>query len=375
MAFTSGFSFPGLSFSMPQSAPTQANDGGAPSAAAAKAGKAAIKDAAVATTTNKKTVKTPADGGQANTPSPSDSGKAAKRSAGRPAEPALPDVAKMLADFKGASSTHPRFFGQERYTQTKAVGRLVDRVKGEMDKVEDPLEEDKFKKAKKSLEILLNLMKGYIQSKGAGFLKAYQEAESWAAMEPAVDLDFVPRWMSSEKSRSQLAAAKPKDFWWELSKDNMLRIGFEQKDLDAEWVGIISDKVVDICRSDSLETLPRALGEPPCQWTMRLCLTLPRRCPMPYALCLPCMFYAMPKVLLPLRTPPPAPSPGPGGLREQDAAASRWGVRPLLGHLTSRIAPRDARRAVIFAPSRGRTRSPLRSERGERNARAGLALP
>ncbi|CAK0869337.1 unnamed protein product, partial [Prorocentrum cordatum] len=263
VAFTSGFSFPGLRFSMPQSAPTQANDGGAPSAAAARAGKAAIKDAPVTPTTNKKkTVKTLADGGQATTPSPSDSGKAPKRSAGRPTEPALPEVVKMLADFKGASSTHPRFFGQERYTQTKAVGRLVDRVKGEMDKVEDPLEEDKFKKAKKSLEILLTLMKGYTQSKGAGFLKAYQEAESWAAMEPAVDLDFVPRWMSSEKSRSQLAAAKPKDFWWELSKDNMLRIGFEEKDLDAEWVGIISDKVVDICRSDSLENLPRALGEP-----------------------------------------------------------------------------------------------------------------
>ena len=294
---------------MPQSAPTQANDGGAPSAAAAKAGKAAIKDAAVATTTNKKTVKTPADGGQANTPSPSE--KAAKRSAGRPAEPALPDVVKMLADFKGASSTHPRFFGQERYTQTKAVGRLVDRVKGEMDKAEDPLEEDKFKKAKKSLEILSNLMKGYTQSKGAGFLKAYQEAESWAAMEPAVDLDFVPRWMSSEKSRSQLAAAKPKDFWLELSKDNMLRIGFEQKDLDAEWVGIISDKVVDICRSESLETLPRALGEPPCQWPMDHVPMSYLATPLPNALCLMSSVHVLCYAQGPSSPSDPSPCPLP----------------------------------------------------------------
>ena len=249
---------------MPQSAPAPSSDGGAPNSAAAKTAKAqqksTLKDAATPPGTRKQGGQK-ADGTQTKTPSPVDGGK--KRAVGRPTEPPLPEVAKMLADFQSAPSSHLRFFGQERHTQTKAIGRLIDRVKIEMDKVDDSDQEmDKLKKAKKSLEIMLNIRKGYSESKGSGFLKAYHETEAWAAMDPAVALDFIPKWMSSEKARAQLAVAKPQVFWTELSKANMMRIGFDEKDLDAEWVGIISDRVVDMCRMETVESLPGALGEP-----------------------------------------------------------------------------------------------------------------
>lgn len=237
-----GFSFNtmfgGLSF--------QPRDSGDRSRSAAPAGERKTRA--------KVAVATPASAAGSSTPSP----HSVDKNRGRPSEDVLPKVAKMLCEFQECASEHARFFGSEKKTQAKAFDRFIETIGKELscDDV-DADRETALKMAKKKVEIVASLCRGYV--KASGFISAFREMECFAKLPPTVELTFVPKWMTLDNFRLSVSMSKSTEMWELLAA--MESAGFLKAEIEVECIALLADRIVELGRRETASSLPGLTGK------------------------------------------------------------------------------------------------------------------
>lgn len=161
---------------------------------------------------------------------------------------------QVFKEFKAADSTHIRFFGAEKKTQMRALGRLHEDLCSAIRQESNMEECDHLMVLRKKLDAVISLCKAVHRQ--TGFLQAYMEIEHFAKLEPCVPEMPIPPWMTADqlKLRAQMTDTAA-SFWPFLVRERLLtEVGPTQESLEDLQVGLLTDKLLELVRRDDGKT-------------------------------------------------------------------------------------------------------------------------
>lgn len=181
---------------------------------------------------------------------------------GRPKEDMLAKAERLFKEFAEVEQTHVRFFGVERKTQIKSLGRLIADLESEaQDAAEE--QENSFQVAQKKVSIIMSLVKAQLRS--SAFTTAFDEAVHFARMSPAVEDLPCPIWMHHMRHTQKVQlASTPLEFWKVVSPEALQEARFPSDDIQPKQLEFVAARVLDESRVDdgSIQERLRALSSP-----------------------------------------------------------------------------------------------------------------
>lgn len=192
-----------------------------------------------------------------------DSGQARR---GRPKEDAAAKAERLFEEFSGADQGHVRFFGAERRTQIKSIGRLIADLEAQIQDTADTTDTEALTKLQvisKKTSIVMSLVKAPLKT--SAFAQAFQEVVLFARMAPAVEDWPCPIWLHQLQHTQQVQMAKTPAEFWQLVTPAALEDGkFAAADVPAKQSELVAARVVDETRVDdgTLQHRLRAFSAP-----------------------------------------------------------------------------------------------------------------